>query len=150
MLKYIEQDLLKVKSPGVIVHQINSVGVIGGLNKAICTKFPANRSVILDNRFVELGTVLLVETQGSIIANCISQKYPGSPVDAADSYKERRYALRLCLNELADAGHSDLYVPYKLASGMAGDSWSVIEQLLADFAAETNTIVTVCKPKWAI
>lgn len=151
-LQYVARDLLRVSSKeGIMAHQVNTVGAIGGLNKAICDKFSVNRKAIAESASnVELGSMLLVEDDSYSIANLVSQVFPGVPVADIDSYELRRKALHsaltLATGECAKRGVG-LFVPYMLASGRAGDSWQVIERMLESFVSVCP--ITVCVPIWA-
>lgn len=152
---YEARDLLRVTaSEGVILHQINCQGIVGGLNKAICDKYPANLATASTKS--DFGAIRLVLTGKVAIANASSQIFPGhAQVLPADSYANRRKALLGCLQQVHDwlKAQSEIgqtiYIPYCLACSMAGDRWSDVSELIRHWAFEAEADVVVCVPNWA-
>lgn len=156
-LSYIRQDLLRVRpSQGVVVNQINAVAQIGGLTKALCSKFPDNATLI-ESAYAEkqaagdiftMGGVLILDGRQITLCNIIAQIYPGhAGMTPADSYSARRSALQKGLDYVIECFPGEtLYVPYMLACGQSGDSWDgAIEPMLRSLPCE----VRVCVPMWA-
>lgn len=149
-LSYEAGDLLAIRrKQGIICHQVNTQGAIGGLNRAICGKFRGN-AVMLQG--IQFGTVRTLElTFGDelvTVANIASQRYPGRADQAAgDSYAQRRQALSDCLIKLGLElePNQRLYVPYCIGCGMAGDNWPEVAAMLDQLPVAIVAMV----PYWA-
>lgn len=165
-MQYLELDLLSVHvDEGVIVHQINAIGAIGGLNLAICNRYKYNRQAITPapEAVLELGQVVVYVAEAdaaqaqAIIVNCVGQVFPGPARQPYDSYELRRAGLATAIASahelLSQSGlmQSDYkyFVPFNLACGRGGDNWCDIAQLLTDLEAQLGISVVVCVPEWA-
>lgn len=144
-LSYEAGDLLAItKERGVICHQVNTVGAIGGVNKAICDEFPGNATMQWG---ISFGSVRQFDAGSAVIANIAAQLLPGRPSSQEDSYETRRQALCDGLVKVAtelEQGQR-LFVPYCIGCGMAGDNWAEMSKLLSDLPAEIIAVV----PYWA-
>lgn len=156
-MKYIAQDILRVTpSMGAIAHQTNSVGVVGGLNKAVCDKFPANLQVSSSRH--TFGKLIIVSTPQAIVGNCVAQMFPGpARTLPGDSFVNRRLALTGCLTQLAqwlseqpDTIGKAIYVPYSVSCGMTGDSWREVSRVLEQWDFNQELVeLWICVPNWA-
>lgn len=149
-MKFIDQDILKLTS-GTICHQINSVGAVGGLNKAICNQWPEVKLAITPpDDPLELGTIVIVKYDNLWIANIVAQNYPGRSF-MGDSYEVRRKLLTDALVQVSILSpYDDIYIPYNIGCGLGGDRWKFMLPELERAESEFmfNRKLTVCKPSW--
>lgn len=132
-MKTVIGDLLAIRS-GIVLHQVNCVGVTGGLAGALRRQSP--------EAFVEyrqrceklgsgaLGTSLIARTTlGACIAHMFGQIQPGANTDLA--------AVGFALSNLAEQISDDpnyaelpLYAPYLMGCGLGGGRWDQYSPLL--------------------
>lgn len=153
-LTYEARDLLKVtRDIGWIAHQVNSIGAIGGLNRAVCNKVPGNEEAIrvaLVDGMLAMGRTVLRIGDNHIVANMVAQVFPDTPRHSSDDYGIRRAALLSALQSTAEAAANEgatVFVPFNLACGLAGDKWCNIEPLILE--ASRVTPFVICVPNWA-
>ena len=143
MIKIIENsNLLDVKS-GIICHQVNCIGVMGGgIALQICSKWPQvykeyksfcegykNPEEILGNvQDVVLGTDL-------VVANCFGQVKPG--YECMTDYNAWDDILVRLLDDANFFG-LDLHFPYLIGCGLAGGDWNIMFKKLYDFFSNHN------------
>lgn len=130
--------LAEVKQ-GVIVHQVNAQGVMGGgIALAIRTKWPQvweeYRKVVKPNQpdsgFNYLGQVIYVEVEpGLWVANIVGQQFYGrEPGRQYTSYE----ALEMGLHSVANfAANKELDVHYPtIGCGLGGGDWTIVSSLI--------------------
>lgn len=122
-------DLLVDATEKVIAHQVNCMGVAGGLAAAIFEKWPdaENDYRQLTTR-IPMGKVLLGMPQltgqqkdGHVIANLYGQFYPG-----ADYRPDAVETALSCLGAIARKSGWSVALPYKLSCGIAGGDWDEV------------------------
>ena len=128
MLKIIEGDILEIKE-GIIMHQVNTRGVTGGLAGALRRKYPEafdhyDRACRIRKRDALGHCCLEVAAIGDpplIIAHIFGQPQPGPNTDYA--------AVDTALGKLAyylegDSGKdTQIFAPYKIGCGLGGGDW---------------------------
>lgn len=152
-MRVIEQNILDVKE-GIIVHQVNCVGAIGGLAKAIFDKWPTAKRDYLSyvnmgsHRICDEFSGMLGDMQHIIINSYRSDIAGGlSLVNlyAQDniSYNKRatNYAafgsglIKLySLSSVYD--YKPIHFPYKIGCGLGGGDWNIISAMIDDIFPE--------------
>lgn len=128
-MKIINSDLLTV-TDGLIVHQVNCIGVTGGLAGALRRAHPkAFRGydwVCLKFGKYSLG-LFLVEPASPTLSIChiFGQVKPGPNTDLEAVEK----AL-IALSERIDFVPSDLYLPFGMGCGLGGGDWKLYSELI--------------------
>ena len=131
-------DILEVKS-GIICHQTNCIGVMGGgIALSIRQKWPEvyeqyikyckqyndSRCILGDVQTVILGTNLFV-------ANCFGQLKPGyglmTDYTAWDKILPQLAENAIYLNE------SDIHFPWMIGCGLAGGDWNIMRSKIENF-----------------
>lgn len=131
MIEYIKGNLFSAKHP-MIAHGCNAQGVMGsGVAKIIKEKFPEAYIIYKEEcaSGLNMPFVSYWAGNGTIIANCITQKYFG--------YNGVRYVLYdyvdYCMEELNSkmicSGIEYVAMP-KIGSGLGGGDWRVIEAII--------------------
>ena len=120
-------NLLDAKEK-VIGHQVNCMGVSGGLAAAVFRKWPYAGKDYNDITTRLSGKILLgmafftgQQKDGHIICNLFGQFEPG----AAYNPKKLASALEQLAN-FAKAGGYSVALPYKLSCGIAGGDWDEV------------------------
>lgn len=138
MLNIINKDILTVER-GIIIQCCNTIGVVGGLAKAIANKYPKNLKIykqVLDEG-ADLGETILVKiTNDLYIANLLTQSEIGT-------YKVQTNldALTQGLREVFILSKRDelpVFIPYFLGSGLGGgptqqtkqETWAKVSELI--------------------
>lgn len=134
MIKFYDGDLLK-SGCDIIAHQVNEYGAMGaGLAAQIKAAYPEAYVKYLElcNRIKAYGQVQLVESNGTTIANCFSQK----------DWKTDYNLLTLCVGQLYryTVNLSDelnrritVGIPYKFGSGIAHGDWDTVYECFRKF-----------------
>lgn len=153
-MKIIEGDLFKVDF-GIIGHQVNCLGVMGGgLAAAIRLKYPnvfkeyqkLCRSKVGDERDL-LGTIQIIsvkETPPLRICNLFGQ------LDFGRTEVYTRYdALEKSLSKLKMVNIKKLpvYLPYLLGSDLAGGDWKVVKDIIDRVYPEATVVALPEKAK---
>lgn len=120
-MKTVVGDLLALKE-GVILHQVNCLGVVGGLAGALHRKWPiafADYLVICDTTAARnLGTYLLGQVNSRLwICHVFGQVNLG-----ANTNLEAVDAALKCL--AATKRPVEVYAPFKMGCGLGGGDWS--------------------------
>lgn len=121
-------DLLNATEK-VIAHQVNCMGIAGGLAADIFEKWPdaGNDYQQLWDRTVGLVNLLGLpqltgqQKDGHIIANLYGQYYPG-----ADYRPSALKKALTCLGELARQNGWNVALPYGLSCGICGGDWEEV------------------------
>lgn len=138
MVKVIENsNLLDIES-GIICHQVNCIGVMGGgialqIRKkwpevyekyvAYCRGWPKPESLLGDVQDVVLDN-------DRVVANCFGQVYPGN--GCMTSYDAWDGILLRLVDEENFFG-LPLHFPWMIGCGLAGGDWNVMYNKLNDF-----------------
>jgi len=137
----ITKDILTVKQ-GVIIHQVNFKGKIGGLARAIFEKWPdALEDYREKAKYSALGDFISYRvSDGLILISAFCQK------DVNPRVRQTNYgAWSLVLNSLrfylsgTTFRPSEFYFPYMVGCGLGGGDWTVISEML-DFYFPDSTI----------
>lgn len=127
MITYKKGDLLKAKE-NIIGHQVNCVGVAGGLAASVFRKWPYARKDYTDLTKRLPGKVLFgmahftgQQKDGHIICNLFGQFNPGADYNP----KKLEQALKQLGNFARTCGYS-VALPYKLSCGIAGGDWDEV------------------------
>jgi len=149
-MNVIEGNLLDIET-GIIVHQVNCLGVMGkGLAAQIRARYPSVyksyhklcHSKLVEGREGELlGTVQLVSIKDAPplrVANLFGQlKYGMSGVytnyDAIQSGLEKI--------RLVNIKKLPVYIPFKIGAGLAGGEWEVIKSIIVDVIPESTIVI---------
>lgn len=149
MITYRDKDLLKVtRQDGVIVTPVNSVGVLEGVTKGLCQKYPANRRYY-DGTPLNPGSVVLITAKEVTIANLVVQVFPGWPMGnlPGDLAADRLLYLRQGLKALAKMPDTPpLWIPYKIGCYGPCTPWESVYRILEESGLEINVAV----PRWAV
>lgn len=151
MIQILENsDLLKIDK-GIICHQTNCIGVMGGgIALQIRNKWPNVYKQYVnecepfknDPRYL-LGHVqdILINDK-LVIANCFGQIFPGhglmTDYDAWDKILDK-------LRDLRNYFHLDLHFPWMIGCGLAGGNWDVMFKKLYDKFNDGNDITYIHK-----
>lgn len=149
-IDFIDGDLLNVDS-GIVVHQVNCMGVMGaGLAKALSDKYadlkPAYLRAVgsVEDKKALLGRTFYKQVSASlVIANCFGQYQYGR-----DKQHTHYGALMYSLKQVAiTASKNDMpvYIPYGLGCGLAGGDWSTVLELIIRAFADCSTAVHIVK-----
>lgn len=124
-------DLLKAKEK-IIGHQVNCLGMAGGLAADVFKKWPYARKDYMDitNRLpgkILFGMAFFTGQQkdGHIICNLFGQYNPGADYNP----KKLEQALEQ-LGNFAKAGGYSVALPYKLSCGICGGDWDEVLQII--------------------
>ena len=150
MLTEIEGNLLDIEGGGIVAQQVNCQGVMGsGLAKQIRTKWPKVYNEYRDRvnearekypdtygRYL-LGSchLHLVDSYageyGLLVANLFGQEFYGT------DHKQTNYgALGEALRRLSAHDYTQIYLPYRLGSDLAGADWAVVSELIEFYIPE--------------
>lgn len=133
-MKIIKQDILQIKE-GVVCHQVNCMGVYGGLAGAIFRKYPeAKKSYknLTDSaykRWDMLGDTQLVRINNDLtIANMFAQ-YDVGVGSRKTEYGSFRYCIETIVSNVAYP-YPKIYFPYLIGCGLGGGEWDVIADII--------------------
>ena len=151
MIQILENsDLLKIDK-GIICHQTNCVGVMGGgIALQIRNKWPNVYKQYVnecepfknDPRYL-LGHVQdIVINDKLIIVNCFGQTFPGhglmTDYDVWDKILDK-------LRDIRNHFHLDLHFPWMIGCGLAGGNWDVMFKKIYDKFNDGNDITYIHK-----
>ena len=141
-MNVIQQNILTVKAPALICHQVNCQGVMNaGLAKQIKEKFPYSYHIFKRKTNWKLGDCQIVKMaiKDFYIAHLAGQYYYGGQ-HANTNYNGLTRALRTA-SDFAHANDLKLYIPHQIGCGLAGGSWDTVKELILE-----NTInPIICK-----
>lgn len=151
-MELVQKDILTIRK-GIICHQVNCMGVMGsGIAKAIRDKWPMVYedyskvcSEIPPHQL--LGMYQLVEVADQLyVCNLFGQfnygRAHGKVYTQYDAFESS--LLGLCNSEVAKNGLW-VYVPYRIASNLAGGKWEEVEARIRNCEARTGTKIYICK-----
>ena len=138
MVKTINNSNLLDVREGIICHQVNCIGVMGGgLALQVRKKWPKAFSeyskecaIFKENPKRLLGHVqdVLLEDK-LVVANCYGQVLPGNGV--MTSYEAWDIILDK-LKDLSNYFNLDLHFPWMVGCGLAGGDWSIMRKKIED------------------
>lgn len=136
MLRQIHGDILKINS-GTLIHQVNTLGITGGLAGALRRKYPDHFKEYIGMCQMNKPHALLgdfeVECAGDqriAIVHLFGQLYPGPNTDLI--------AVRSALEKFSKwraqgKDNGPIYAPFRMGCGLGGGDWSQYEPLLEQF-----------------
>jgi len=137
-MKIIQQDMLEIQS-GVLFHQVNCIGVMGGgIAYALAKKFPglekAYKEFCDDNIEFDtsslLGKVFVFKVNDDLfIANIFGQD------NVSTGSRQTSYDATVMAFELIqDSAYADmtLYFPYKMGCGLGGGNWNIYSAIIEE------------------
>lgn len=157
MLTEITGDLLKIRD-GIICHQVNYLGVMGGgvaaaiasdiLNK---DEYDIYKDYCKRAGRTALGTVLFIGCMDRlIVANMFCQDCTQEwRRDSVNGWRTDYDAMRKCLirvRSVARLQGKAVYFPHNLGCGIAGGDWNTVKYILKDvFEAYPEEAYIVCR-----
>lgn len=134
MYKVIENSNLLDVTYGLVCHQTNCVGVMGGgVALAIRKKWPIvydeykkECDLFANNPKYLLGHIQdIVISNDLVVVNCFGQIYPGhnqvmTDYDAWDKILDK-------LRDECSFYNLPIHIPYKIGCGLAGGDWNIME-----------------------
>lgn len=137
MIRIKQGNILEVKK-GIICHQVNCMGVMGGgLAMQIKKKYPnvfmAYHTLCkLYNPETLIGTTQIVECDSNnIIVNVFGQKNHTGEKVLTDYYALLEAFTSLLMQVKAgDFGKTNILMPYKIGCGLAGGDWDIVYGIL--------------------
>lgn len=134
---------------GVIVHQTNCMGIMGGgLAAQIRQKWPhVNEAYVhhchiaRNERWKLLGTVQFIPVSPYLtVANAFGQLDTSShAAHCATDYLALGECLRT-IRKVYDGKLLEVYFPYKIGCGLGGGDWDVVLQLLSTFCPAATLV----------
>jgi len=173
MITEIHKDILKVQK-GVICHQVNCLGAVGGLADDIAKKWPKNKvaykQYVRDaydkegNEVFSLGKVCNVQVESNIyIANLFGQ------YDYGRDYRRTEYcaveaALKCVKDKIYDSPEmeavetflgledfniplKDIYIPKWMGCGLGGGDWNIVIDIINKVFDSSDKHVYICEYK---
>ena len=139
MVTEITGDLLKVRS-GIICHQVNYYGVMGGgVAAAIADKIlTAEQYAAYSNYCRQAGRTALGNVQllgnvpGLVVANMFCQDEAKPQLDGKYDITDYE-AMLTCfirIRDLAEAHNMTVHIPHRIGCGIAGGDWNLVRQLI--------------------
>jgi O-acetyl-ADP-ribose deacetylase (regulator of RNase III) len=151
MIKILEKsNLLNIKQ-GIICHQTNCIGVMGGgIALQIRNKWPNVYKQYVNecesfknNPKYLLGHVQdIVINDKLVISNCFGQIFPGyglmTNYAAWDKILDK-------LRDLQNYFHLDLHFPWMIGCGLAGGDWNIMFKKFCDIFENSSDIIFIHK-----
>lgn len=137
-MKIIYNDILNIEE-GIIVHQVNCIGVMGaGLALQIRNKYPnvySHYKECFNKKLLELGKAFFVPipNKNLHVVNLCGQYYYGKSGLKYTDYDAVKSGL-LTINEWIHQNNitSKVYIPYGMSCGYAGGDWNIVSTLIDD------------------
>lgn len=143
MIKFKKGNILNA-SEDIIAHQVNCVGVAGGLAGDIFATFPeagkqyhavtTESSELLMKRLGATQIVLL--DSGKYIANLYGQYFPGRdyrPDELKKSLEKLATYARVCKKSVA--------LPHKISCGICGGDWKEVLPMIAETMVDVECAI---------
>lgn len=173
MITEIHKDILKVQE-GVICHQVNCLGAVGGLSNDIAKKWPKNKdmyrryvwdSAAKDGSAVfSLGNCCNVQVEPNLyIANLFGQ------YDYGRDYRRTEYSALIsaltrvnnkiysstkteCIStfmglEDVNIPLNDIYIPKWMGCGLGGGDWNIVLDIINKVFDSSTKNVYICEFK---
>lgn len=135
-------DLLEAKEK-VIAHQVNCLGVAGGLAADVFKKWPYARKDYMDITKRLPGKILFgmayftgQQRDGHIICNLFGQFNPGADYNP----KKLEQALEQLGNFARTMGYS-VALPYKLSCGICGGDWDEVLKIIERTMEDVDCVI---------
>lgn len=146
-MKIIEGNLLDI-TDGIICHQANCLGIMGGLAGQIKNKWPKQVQNYIDagrEGKVELGDYLLSYLTEDLVLCHIAGQYNIGPNTDLNAVSKAFTSLRNeFLEPIWEYVDIPVYIPFMMGCGMGGGNWKdyldVVETVLPD-------VVVVARPE---
>lgn len=140
-IKYVKGDVTEADAT-IIAHGCNAQGVMGsGVAKIIREKYPeaydAYRNMYYQGG-LELGNVIIAQSNGKRIANCITQEFFGTDRRHADYDAIRTVMRTLDVRALGGTVAMPL-----IGAGLAGGDWKVISKIIEESFKNSQPVVYV-------
>lgn len=131
MIYYRTGDVLNNPNSNIIMHGCNYQGVMGsGIAKQIKLLFPESyeyyRKIYLKDG-LKLGDIQVVETNGKVIINAMTQEFYGT-----DKRQVSYDALVKCFEHVNDLDCA-ISMP-KIGAGLGGGDWNIIHSIIENTA----------------
>ena len=147
-MNIIKQDILKIEA-GLVCHQVNCMGVYGGLASAVFKKYPKAKTAYTNlvkssfQKWKLLGDVQFVKINDKlIIANMFAQ------YDVGTEFRKTEYgSFRVCLDTIASNlkyPYPKVHFPYLIGCGLGGGEWNIVEDMIKESFWETWDIC-ICR-----
>ena len=137
MIKEVKGNILKA-TEDVIVHQVNSIGIMGGgLALQIKNKYPevyVKYKNLCDKTLPEnlLGRCQVIKCHDEkYVANLFGQLNYGRDKQYTD-YEALKYSLMRLLNGRLKPDNMTVALPYKLGCGLAGGDWNIVYNIIVE------------------
>lgn len=127
----LKQGNLLEATEDIIVHQVNCLGLAGGLAGDLFEKYPkaehGYKKFINKYKMAKniLGTAQLIECGDKHICNLFGQYFPG-----ADTRYEALNMGLMRLGEYATENNLTVALPYKLGCGIGGGDWEKVQMFI--------------------
>lgn len=151
-IERVKADLLEHPDVNIILHQANCFCRMGsGFAANLCNKYPQAREA--DNKtepgdVSKLGKFTVAYTHDNKrIVNLYSQ-YDYGATKCHTNYNALYDGLVMLRDAILASDKADQYVlglPYKMASGLAGGSWVVVEAIIKDVFEESPLRIIICE-----
>lgn len=147
IMKMIEGNLLDI-TDGIICHQVNCLGIMGGLAGQIKQKWHVQVKNYIDagrNGKIELGDYLLSYLTPDLVLCHIAGQYNIGPNTDLNSVSKAftRFKEEF-LDTLTSYFDIPVYIPFMMGCGMGGGNWkdylNVVETVLPD-------VIVVARPE---
>jgi O-acetyl-ADP-ribose deacetylase (regulator of RNase III) len=134
-------DIIHIDANAVICHQVNCQNVMGsGIAKQIRKEFPRAYQAYMQKTDWKLGDCQIVRvTDYGWVANLAGQDNFGTETRHTE-YSALRTALRTA-RDFAKANQLGLYLPHGIGCGLAGGSWEIVSDMIAEIAPDA----IICK-----
>lgn len=151
MIKIIEKDILTINT-GVIVHQVNCRGIMGGGIAAqirlkypkVCEEYSAMCNLVDEiDRYSLLGQAQFCKaTPDLFIANVFGQLSTSRNSRETEYYALKHGLESTIVRFLAD---TEIYLPYNIGCGLGGGDWNIVNRMLERLSETFEKDLTLCK-----
>ena len=136
-MKYVRQNLLAITN-GVIVHQVNCRGRIGGgLSGAIIAQWPTVKKDYLafckktpfEHR---LGSHVTTQVSDTLsIVSAFAQENYGNPAKTHRVYTDTNVLRKIFKEVLHEHPGKPVWAPFRIGAGLGGQSWENVSKVLS-------------------
>jgi hypothetical protein len=169
MITEINKNILSVDH-GLICHQTNCIGAMGGLAGAIAQKWPMVGEQYFDlitnnrkNLWKLLGTFQNVVVSDNLRVLNIFGQYDINSSERRTEYGSIAQAFNAIANtvfirdgiisidsfftgdEKVKNTINDVYIPFNFGSGLGGGNWSIVLEIITDCFKNSDKNVYICK-----
>lgn len=144
MIRYIKGDLFETDAP-IIVHGCNCQGVMcSGVAKQVKEKYPEAYNVYKETETdigLELGDAHLIETNGKIFINLLTQEFYGRDENTVYvDYDAVWSALKLIPTLLEEYGFKTIAMP-KIGCGLGNGDWNIVSKIIEEELSDFEVLV---------